>query len=36
METRAHYVAVGVFVLAMITLAFAAVLWLGRAELTCQ
>ena len=36
METRAHYVAVGAFVLAMITLAFAAVLWLGRAELTTQ
>ncbi len=36
METRAHYVAVGAFVLTMITLAFAAVLWLGRAELTTQ
>jgi len=36
METRAHYVAVGAFVLAMIVLAFAAVLWLGRGELTTQ
>src|SRR6266478_2311711 len=36
METRAHYVAVGAFVLAMIVLAFATVLWLGRAELTTQ
>jgi phospholipid/cholesterol/gamma-HCH transport system substrate-binding protein len=36
METRAHYVAVGAFVLAMVVLAFAAVLWLGRAELTTQ
>jgi phospholipid/cholesterol/gamma-HCH transport system substrate-binding protein len=34
METRAHYVAVGVFVLAMITLAFVAVLWMARASLT--
>ena len=32
METRAHYVAVGAFVLAVIFLAFVAVLWLGRAE----
>jgi phospholipid/cholesterol/gamma-HCH transport system substrate-binding protein len=32
METRAHYVAVGTFVLAVIFLAFLAVLWLGRAE----
>src|SRR6516162_7396685 len=32
METRAHYVAVGTFVLAVIFLAFVAVLWLGRAE----
>ena len=32
METRAHYVAVGTFVLAIIFLAFVAVLWLGRAE----
>jgi phospholipid/cholesterol/gamma-HCH transport system substrate-binding protein len=36
METRAHYVAVGAFVVAMVVLAFAAVLWLGRAELTTQ
>lgn len=36
METRAHYVAVGAFVLTMIVLAFAAVLWLGRSELTTQ
>ena len=36
METRAHYVAVGVFVLTMVVLAFVAVLWLGRAELTTQ
>lgn len=33
METRAHYVAVGGFVLAVIFLAFAAALWLGRVEL---
>jgi phospholipid/cholesterol/gamma-HCH transport system substrate-binding protein len=32
METRAHYVAVGAFVLAAILLAFVAVLWLGRSE----
>jgi phospholipid/cholesterol/gamma-HCH transport system substrate-binding protein len=32
METRAHYVAVGTFVLAVIFLAFVAVLWLGRSE----
>src|SRR5216684_2650613 len=32
METRAHFVAVGAFVLAVIFLAFVAVLWLGRAE----
>src|ERR1700692_4418510 len=36
METRAHYVAVGAFVLTMIVLAFVAVLWLGRAGLTTQ
>jgi phospholipid/cholesterol/gamma-HCH transport system substrate-binding protein len=36
METRAHYVAVGAFVLTMIVLAFAAVLWLARAGLTTQ
>jgi phospholipid/cholesterol/gamma-HCH transport system substrate-binding protein len=34
METRAHYVAVGAFVLAMILLAFVAVLWLGRVQLS--
>jgi phospholipid/cholesterol/gamma-HCH transport system substrate-binding protein len=33
METRAHYAAVGAFVLAMIFLAFAAVLWLARGAL---
>ncbi len=32
METRAHYVAVGAFVLAIILLAFVAVLWFGRVE----
>jgi|SRR5277367_2299492 len=32
METRAHYVAVGAFVLAVIILAFVAVLWLGHSE----
>jgi phospholipid/cholesterol/gamma-HCH transport system substrate-binding protein len=32
METRAHYVAVGAFVLAVIFLAFVAVLWIGRTE----
>src|SRR5215831_557257 len=32
METRAHYVAVGAFVLAVIFLAFVTVLWLGHAE----
>jgi phospholipid/cholesterol/gamma-HCH transport system substrate-binding protein len=32
METRAHYVAVGAFVLAIIVLAFVAVLSLGRVE----
>jgi phospholipid/cholesterol/gamma-HCH transport system substrate-binding protein len=34
METRAHYAAVGAFVLTMIVLAVAAVLWLARGELT--
>ena len=34
METRAHYVAVGTFVLSMILLAFVAVLWLGRVQLS--
>jgi phospholipid/cholesterol/gamma-HCH transport system substrate-binding protein len=33
METRAHYVAVGSFVVAVIFLAFVAVLWVGRVEL---
>jgi phospholipid/cholesterol/gamma-HCH transport system substrate-binding protein len=32
METRAHYVAVGIFVLSAIILAFVAVLWLTHAE----
>ncbi len=36
METRAHYAAVGAFVLTMILLALAAVLWLARGELTTQ
>jgi len=36
METRAHYVAVGAFVLAMVTLAFVAVLWVARSEFTTQ
>jgi phospholipid/cholesterol/gamma-HCH transport system substrate-binding protein len=36
METRAHYVAVGGFVLTIIFLAFVAVLWLGRTELSTQ
>jgi phospholipid/cholesterol/gamma-HCH transport system substrate-binding protein len=36
METRANYVAVGGFVLAMIVLAFAAVVWLARSELTTK
>jgi phospholipid/cholesterol/gamma-HCH transport system substrate-binding protein len=34
METRAHYVAVGSFVLAIIFLAFIAVIWLGRVQLS--
>jgi phospholipid/cholesterol/gamma-HCH transport system substrate-binding protein len=34
METRAHYVAVGAFVLTMVVLAFVAVLWMARASLT--
>src|SRR5215472_17175252 len=33
METRAHYVAVGIFVLGAIILAFVAVLWLTHAEI---
>ena len=32
METRAHYVAVGTFVLAVIFLSFVAVLWGGHTE----
>ena len=32
MERRAHFVAVGTFVLAVIFLAFVAILWLGRTE----
>ncbi|HEY4471267.1 MAG TPA: MlaD family protein [Stellaceae bacterium] len=36
METRAHYVAVGAFVLVLIAVAFIAVLWIGRAQLTTQ
>jgi phospholipid/cholesterol/gamma-HCH transport system substrate-binding protein len=36
MEIRAHYVAVGAFVVLMVVLAFAAVLWLARGELTAQ
>jgi phospholipid/cholesterol/gamma-HCH transport system substrate-binding protein len=36
METRAHYVAVGSFVLAIIFLAFIAVVWLGRVQLSEQ
>jgi len=36
METRAHYVAVGSFVLTVLFLAFVAVLWLARIEFTTQ
>jgi phospholipid/cholesterol/gamma-HCH transport system substrate-binding protein len=36
METRAHYAAVGAFVLAMVFIAFAAVLWLARGALNTQ
>jgi phospholipid/cholesterol/gamma-HCH transport system substrate-binding protein len=36
METRAHYVAVGVFVLVLVAVGFGAVLWIGRAQLTTQ
>lgn len=36
METRAHYVAVGAFVLTVILLGFVAVLFLGRAEFSTQ
>src|SRR5579863_2356325 len=34
METRAHYVAVGSFVLAIIFLAFVAIVWVGRVQLS--
>lgn len=34
METRAHYVAVGSFVLAIIFLAFIAIVWVGRVQLS--
>src|SRR4029077_9119897 len=36
METRAHYVAVGAFVLAVIFLGFVAVLWRGHTEFAQQ
>ena len=36
MEIRAHYVAVGAFVLLMVALAFVTVLWLARGELRTQ
>jgi phospholipid/cholesterol/gamma-HCH transport system substrate-binding protein len=36
METRAHYVAVGAFVLAMVALGFITVLWLARSSLTTE
>jgi phospholipid/cholesterol/gamma-HCH transport system substrate-binding protein len=36
METRAHYVAVGGFVVTIVFLAFAVVLYLGRAQLSAQ
>jgi len=36
METRAHYIAVGGFVLTVIAIAFAAVLWIGRTEFSTQ
>ncbi|MBV9825953.1 MAG: MCE family protein [Alphaproteobacteria bacterium] len=36
METRAHYAAVGAFVVTMVAIAFAAVLWLARGELSTQ
>lgn len=36
METRAHYVAVGGFVVTIIFLAFATVLYLGKAQLSTQ
>jgi phospholipid/cholesterol/gamma-HCH transport system substrate-binding protein len=34
METRAHYVVVGAFVFAMIILGFAALVWLGRLQVS--
>ena len=34
METRAHYVAVGAFVLALVFLGFVAVLWIGGTQFT--
>ena len=36
MEIRAHYVAVGAFVLLMVALAFVTVLWLARGELRTE
>jgi len=36
METRAHYVAVGAFVLAMVFLAFVAVLWLAGTQFSAS
>jgi phospholipid/cholesterol/gamma-HCH transport system substrate-binding protein len=36
METRAHYIAVGGFVLGMVALGFIAVLWMARASLTTE
>jgi phospholipid/cholesterol/gamma-HCH transport system substrate-binding protein len=36
METRANYVAVGAFVLVLVSVAFGVVLWLARAQLTTQ
>ena len=36
METRAHYVAVGAFVLSMVALGFIAVMWMARSSLTTE
>jgi phospholipid/cholesterol/gamma-HCH transport system substrate-binding protein len=36
METRAHYVAVGAFVMTMLAIALAAVLWMARGALTME
>jgi phospholipid/cholesterol/gamma-HCH transport system substrate-binding protein len=36
METRAHYVAVGVFVLVLVAVGFGGVLWIARTQLTTQ